>query len=79
LTAALPAVSGRLYDNAKLRQWRHDAGLSRAQVWQLTGISASWLAVLEQGTSDRAPSLHVLWSLARCYGHEPAELLQVPA
>jgi transcriptional regulator with XRE-family HTH domain len=78
LTATAPDDAGRLYDNAKLRQWRADAGLTREQVWAEVGVSVAWLAELEQGRPSSAPSLDLLVRLARFYGHEPAELL-VPA
>lgn len=71
--------SGRLYDNAKLRTWRAEAELTREQVCALVGISAAWLAELENGTTKAAPSLDLLVRLARFYGREPGELLQVAA
>jgi transcriptional regulator with XRE-family HTH domain len=73
----LLAASAPLYDNAKLRTWRRDAGLSREQVWAGTGVGVSWLSELEQGAAT--PSLATLVALARFYGHEPAELLTVNA
>lgn len=70
----------RLYDPVKLRAWREQAHLSREQVCTQLGISYPWLAALEQGPSgDRQPSLQLLTQLAQLYGHQPGELLEVPA
>lgn len=78
MTAA-PTDDAPLYDHHKLRQWRHDAGLSREQVWAGTGVSVKWLGDLERGTARSDPSLDLLVRLARFYGHEPGDLLQVDA
>jgi transcriptional regulator with XRE-family HTH domain len=75
MTATAPDDAGRLYDHAKLRQWRDDAGLSREQVWLEVGVSVAWLAELEHGRTARAPSLGLLVRLAQFYGHQPGELL----
>lgn len=75
MTAAAPDDAGRLYDHAKLRAWRAEAGLTREEVWAGVGVSVAWLADLEQGRAGHAPSLDLLVRLARFYGHEPAELL----
>lgn len=74
---ATASDDGRLYDNAKLRAWRIEAGLSREEVWAAVGVSVMWLAELEQGRTGHAPSLELLVRLARFYGHEPGELLRV--
>ena len=78
MTASVPD-DGRLYDHRKLRQWRADARLSREEVWSEVGVSVAWLAELEHGRTASAPSLDLLVRLARFYGHEPGELLQVEA
>jgi transcriptional regulator with XRE-family HTH domain len=72
--AAAPGDARRLYDNVKLRAWRHEAGLRREQVCVAVGISSGWLERLETQPYSR-PSLDLLTDLARFYGHEPAELL----
>jgi Helix-turn-helix domain len=76
--SAPTAEPARLHDHAKLRAWRDESGLTRDQVCarlqgQGVSIGYSWLAALEQGT--KRPSLELLVTLARFYGHEPAELL----
>jgi transcriptional regulator with XRE-family HTH domain len=63
-----------LYDHAKLRAWREDAGLTRTQAAAQLDISDAWLAKLETGHAV-PPRLDVLDRLARHYGHELAELL----
>jgi DNA-binding XRE family transcriptional regulator len=65
-----------LYDPAKLRAWRADSGLTREQVCSMTGVSYPWLRKLERGEAD--PSLKLLVTLARFYGHEPGELVGGP-
>ena len=72
-TTAAPQPA-RLYDHAKLLAWRVEADLTREQVCVEVGVSFTWLSALERG-EGRAPSLAVLYRLARFYGHEPGELL----
>lgn len=69
-----PGAAGRLYDHAKLRAWRDEAGLTREQVCVGVGdLSAYHLGQLEGGS--RVPSLQLLTRLAEFYGHPPGELL----
>lgn len=68
-----------LYDYAKLRAWRDQAGLDRTRAAADCGISYPWLRALETGNlDDRAPSLATLDRIARYYGHHLSELI-VPA
>ena len=62
-----------LYDYAKLRTWREDAGQTLTQAAAGLGISYPWLVKLETGKSD-PPRLDTLDMLARYYGHGLAEL-----
>jgi transcriptional regulator with XRE-family HTH domain len=62
-----------LYDPEKLRTWRAESGLTREQVCTRAGLSYPWLRKLERGEAD--PSLKLLVTLARFYGHDPAELI----
>jgi transcriptional regulator with XRE-family HTH domain len=67
-----------LYDHAKLRAWREEAGLTVTKAAAQLDISYSWLAKLETGNAI-PPRLDVLDRLARFYGHGLAELLDQPA
>jgi transcriptional regulator with XRE-family HTH domain len=62
-----------LYDHAKLRAWRDEAGLRRERVCADLEISASWLRELEIGAGS--PSVLILTRLAAYYGHQAGELL----
>lgn len=68
-----------LYDFATLKRWRNEAGLTRERVCADLEISYPWLARLEAGNQDRAPSLALLNRLAAYYGHELHELIAVRA
>jgi transcriptional regulator with XRE-family HTH domain len=64
-----------LYDFATLKRWRNEAGLTRERVCADLEISYPWLARLEAGNQDRAPSLALLNRLAIYYGHGLHELV----
>ena len=64
-----------LYEYAKLRAWRADAGLRLERVAADLEISAGWLRRLELGGDGRAPSLDLLNRLAAYYGHGLHELI----
>jgi quercetin dioxygenase-like cupin family protein len=56
-----------------LRAIRQDQGLSLAQVAESTGLSSSFLSLVEQGKSDI--TLNRLMGLVRCYNVHIADLL----
>jgi transcriptional regulator with XRE-family HTH domain len=68
-----------LYDHAKLRAWREDAGQTITDAASALGISYPWLLKLETGKSEPPPRLDTLDMLARHYGHELAELIPAEA
>lgn len=69
-------MNARTLDNTRLRQWRHDAGLTAEKAAVLAGISYPYLRALESG--QRTPSLGVLAALANVYGKPPGDLIRVP-
>jgi transcriptional regulator with XRE-family HTH domain len=69
-TDAAPALGPRL------RQLRRSRGLSLAEVAEATGISASFLSMVEKGQSDITVSR--LMRLVRWFGVSIADLVQEP-
>jgi transcriptional regulator with XRE-family HTH domain len=66
-----------LYDHAKLRAWREEAGQTITDAASALGISYPWLVNLETGRSN-PPRVDTLDMIARYYGHELAELFPAP-
>jgi transcriptional regulator with XRE-family HTH domain len=73
VSAARDDQPARLYDYAKLRAWRDEAGLRRERVAVDLDMSARWLEQLELGR--KTPSVQLLTRLAAYYGHQAGELL----
>lgn len=68
----MPPITPPLYDHARLRAWREEAGLSKERVAADLEITATWLARVERGV--RTASIPTLAALAAYYGHDMAEL-----
>jgi transcriptional regulator with XRE-family HTH domain len=62
-----------IYDPAKLRAWRAEAGERREHVAVALGFSATWLKQVEN--AERMPSLQLLTRLAEHYGHTLGDVL----
>jgi transcriptional regulator with XRE-family HTH domain len=75
VSAARDDQPAPLYDYAKLRAWRDEAGLRREQVAVDLSISARWLEALEVGR--KTPSVQMLSRLAAYYGHQAGELMML--
>ena len=62
---------------ARIKRYREEAGLSPADIAELTGLSRSYISELETGTAQN-PSADKLYALAKALGVAMSDILGKP-